>query len=445
MQASVEHLNRLLTSEGPQTSSQIQQRLGISQPTASRLIQRAGESIARIGRGRSSLYARIRSDFGNTRLPIYTINALGHHAQIASLIPLSGGGYLVEGEALQPYLLGHHGSGLFEDLPYFLQDSRPQGYLGRRLARQLSATYPENPEQWSSDHIIRYLIDHGSDLPGNLILGDVARARLNNTPITGISHRATHYPALAEQAIHGELPGSSAGGEQPKFTSYSEDRGHVIVKFSPAGSAPADVRWRDLLIAEYLAANTIANFGMPSAESLLHSFDSRIFLESRRFDREGQHGRKPMISLLMVHAEFVGSSGNWIDACEPLVKQKRLNHADFQQVLWLHHFGQWIGNSDMHLGNLSLTPSADGFTLLPAYDMLPMRYAPSAQGEIPERGYEVPLMRAGHHQVWKDSGVAAIEFWRQVEGESLISEDFKAIARKIGSDIQIAINVEAQG
>ncbi len=59
---------------------------------------------------------------------------------------------------------------------------------------------------------------------------------------SGASHRRPDersgtYPALAEAAIGGVLPGSSAGGEQPKFGAIvgtASGPEHVLVKFSPA-------------------------------------------------------------------------------------------------------------------------------------------------------------------------------------------------------------------
>ena len=43
--------------------------------------------------------------------------------------------------------------------------------------------------------------------------------------------------------MHGALPGSSAGGEQPKFCTIREDGHPVIVKLSPAGGSAPERRW----------------------------------------------------------------------------------------------------------------------------------------------------------------------------------------------------------
>ena len=73
----------------------------------------------------------------------------------------------------------------------------------------------------------------------------------------------------------------------------------------------------------------------------------------------------------------------------PVVRM-RLAAADLvDQVRILWWYGKLIGNTDMHLGNVSFRfrPDPRGrvqLNLAPAYDMLPMLYAPLSGGEIPE-------------------------------------------------------------
>ncbi len=64
------------------------------------------------------------------------------------------------------------------------------------------------------------------------------------------------YGELAKAAAQGEIPGSSAGGEQPKFTAFAmtpDGPRHVIVKFSEPDQGLVQEFWRDLLLAEHLA------------------------------------------------------------------------------------------------------------------------------------------------------------------------------------------------
>ena len=94
---------------------------------------------------------------------------------------------------------------------------------------------------------MRALIAHGEDVVGNLLLGDVARERFINAPLPVPVDRS-QYPTLAEAAERGDVPGSSAGGEQPKFTAFAGH--HVIVKFTAADAGPVARRWRDLLVRQ---------------------------------------------------------------------------------------------------------------------------------------------------------------------------------------------------
>ena len=74
-----------------------------------------------------------------------------------------------------------------------------------------------------------------------------------------MSLRLADYDELTRN-IDKRLPaGSSAGGEQPKFTSTVPVDGnplhdaHCIVKFTPPRGTPFGERWHDLLQLEHLA------------------------------------------------------------------------------------------------------------------------------------------------------------------------------------------------
>lgn len=112
---------------------------------------------------------------------------------------------------------------VFPGLPWFLDDLRPQGFLGRAFARRhgqaLEAGF--DPITWSERAVVESLLRFGSDLPGGFVLGQEALANallpLNEEPIPAESREAA-YPRLAEEALAGGILRSSAGGEQPKFT-----------------------------------------------------------------------------------------------------------------------------------------------------------------------------------------------------------------------------------
>jgi len=151
--------------------------------------------------------------------------------------------------------MGAGGDGLFDGLLYFPSDLRPQGFLGRQIAARLaqSGRYPFDPRTWNDQHTLQYLLDEGHDLPGNLLLGERSLYAYQHTSAHIVTDRQREYSRLVENILAGGAPGSSAGGKQQKFTAYTADTGHVIVRFSPAGDSPEAQRWRDLMMAESIA------------------------------------------------------------------------------------------------------------------------------------------------------------------------------------------------
>ena len=69
----------------------------------------------------------------------------------------------------------------------------------------------------------------GEDVPGNLVLGDESFTRWQ--ALDTVAHTRDDYPGLADATIAGHPPGSSAGGERPKFGVFVDGR-HRLVKFA---------------------------------------------------------------------------------------------------------------------------------------------------------------------------------------------------------------------
>ena len=370
---------------GRRSSRELQEALGVSQATVSRLIAAAGERVLRFGARRSARYAAARRLFdGGFALPLLLIDAEGAARRAGTLRGFGTRGFVVEGNALPAWLRGEAGDGVYDDLPYFLDDLRPVGFLGRLFARTVGAAIGlrEDARDWDADALGRCLLAAGEMLPGNVVLGEGAAARARVWTAEAVQSPQTEYPLLAERTLAGELPGSSAAGEQPKFTAWREGTGHVLVKFSPAGRNPEAARWRDLLYAEYHALEALRRHGFAAAEARVVEGGGRVFLELRRFDRSGAHGRLPMLSLAAVDAEFAGIGRDWSRCAETLAARGLLGADDASRIAALQRFGEQIGNTDMHLGNLSVAPEGEGFRLLPVYDMLPMALAPR-HGELP--------------------------------------------------------------
>ncbi len=435
-------LLELLRRRGWMTPAEIRTALDISQPTLSRQARRAGDGLLRVGAGPRARYAARREVFGSRdRQPVFAVSESGQVEQIATLHAVAPEGFFVETDGSEAWLLGDGGDGIYEDLPWFLEDLRPQGFLGRRIGQWLerNAGWPANPDYWDADTVGRFLLQHGEDVPGNLLLGEAAVERFLRRRPDVVSERGRHYAEMADAVIGGDHAGSSAGGEQPKFAAFAADAGHVLVKFSPRGGGPEARRWQDLLIAEWHALACLRNAGVAAVAAEIHHHDGRIFLEVPRFDRLGEFGRRASVTLTVVDMEFVGTGASWSRIASGLAERGLIDADTRARIEWLDLFGAWIANNDRHPGNISLLPGGSGFQLHPVYDMLPMAYAP-IRGEVPVPDYQPPIAsRLSGLAQWRDSGSHALAYWDRLREEPRLSEEFREIAAQCHGRVERAL------
>ena len=99
---------------------------------------------------------------------------------------------------------------------------------------------------------------------------------------------------------------------------------------------------------------------------------------------------------------------------------------DLARIQHLWWFGRLIANTDMHTGNLSFRPQTQ-LALAPAYDMLPMLYAPLPGGEVPVRAFEPPLPLPPQRPVWTAACAAAQAFWQRASQDTRISDEFRSV------------------
>ncbi len=425
-----ERLDAVMLQTGLASAITLSEKLDVSVPTLHRILHERGDQIVRLGSTKQARFALRRVLRGKkTPIPIYLINASGQGTQVCILDLMAPAGSLLQ---LQPLGLptdADYANGVWDGLPYPLYDMRPQGYLGRIFARQVAQylDVPTDPERWSDDHIVDVLSRLGADTPGNLIVGDDAYTlwlQAVSTPFSSAikeDEEAEYYPRLANKAVALIGIGSSAGGEFPKFTTQRELAGsntpHVIVKFSGADDSTPLRRWSDLLVCEHLALQTLrTQTELLAANSRILMSEGRTFLEVERFDRWGQWGRLPLISLASLDAAFIApGNADWPLVIKKLVSLGMGAKILVQEVLILWWFGRLIGNTDMHLGNLSfqLNQGADqaaNLCLAPAYDMLPMLYAPLSGGEVPVREFIGALPLPQQTEAWQIAYTAAISF-----------------------------------
>ncbi len=420
-----------ILSLGPAATNTLAAGTGMSRQTVNRKLRALGDSVIKFDKVRPPLYYAVKEAFGaGTEIDLAVVDPHGNTNLWGTLRPLAHGGFFLKTTPMAPDVLkGDNGDGMYEGLPYFLDDMRPQGFIGRQIARDLSAqsdVFPPDPRNWNQEQIGRYLVANGDDLPGNLKIGRMALDRVRRTPQKA---RREDYPELADKAVEGEVHGSSAGGEQSKFATYSREReAHVIVKFSPKGDGELAVRWRDILATEYIASEVLHENNIPAAELKVFEIQERLFLESLRFDRAGEYGRLPLISMQAVDNEFSGVGSGWLNVAKALNDKGLISWQHLFDIAVCWGFGKLIYNTDMHLGNISFLIDGSGFSLAPIYDMCSMGFAPKSSGEIPSYTFSPPDIDTSlsfiSDTVPLIKGMAKA-FWQKLMECNLISEGFR--------------------
>jgi hypothetical protein len=237
--------------------------------------------------------------------------------------------------------------------------------MGRAFARRHAEALGlgTDPQLWTAEGMLAALLRYGDDLPGDFVIGDAALERIQQTALrpptcVGVTQRLARYTEFAEAALAGDVPASSAGGEQPKFTvCVDEGSGtyrHLLVKFSPPRDTPSGRRWADLLLCEHLASETMRAHGLVACDTTWSEAGGRGFLGVRRFDRIGGHGRRGFVSLLALDSAYHGHLDNWVAAADRLQRDGWLGREDADTLRLLWWFGGLIGNTDMHFANVSL-------------------------------------------------------------------------------------------
>ena len=431
---------RLRLAEGPKSGTQMAKEMGISQPTATRALAAMGDEVMKIGQKKGSRYVLRDSGRGFGDVPVFGVDAEGKLKALGVITPVRPDGFVFT----QSDGIKVHSDGL----PWWLLDMRPQGYLGRAYATRYGAELglPSTVKEWTDSHALRALLVHGHDLVGNLLLGSMARDKFIAMPepvYLTQANKAEAYASMAVGASQGESPGSSAGGEQPKFTAYAEtDEGpqHVMVKFSEKLPSPVSQRWRDLLLAEHIALTTLRQAGVAAAQSAVVDFEGQRFLEVARFDRVGTLGRKALVSLAALDAEFVGAAHQpW-----PVVAQRLAalgavtpDAAETAQVLWA--FGALMGNTDMHAGNLSwMSEHGRPFNIAPAYDMTPMAFAPSSSGKLPDTVPAITLHACVRNEHWHTAQAMAQSYLEALRTSRQFSADFEVCIHALAAHMDSA-------
>lgn len=426
-------LVRQALAQGPQPTDALLARLQVSQATFSRTIQGLGREVIRFREPgiRTPRYALVRGEPVLSPQPVFRVDEDGRVSELGKVSFLGGGGTWVD--------LGGPGSRLHDGLPPAMAFAAPSGYLGARIAKGVSAQIgvPSSLRDWSDDHRVKFLCCLGSDVAGSLMWGaDSFAAHMAARQVAPIATADIPqvYPQLAAATTQTGA-GSSAGGEQPKFTCEIESRGHLIVKFARTGT-----RSSEMLVLEELALRSLDGAGIDAAPARYFESDGYGFLEIERFDRVGRFGRRGLISAGAIDDELFGMRDNWPSFAQRCEEAGILGPGSVRRVLVLTAFSELIGNGDRHFENLSLMTDEHGapVEVSPAYDMLPMMYAPVGGGIEPELRLVTPSFQSlgARPDVWEPAFRAAHVFWTTAAADARLSRAMRSIGTRNARQIK---------
>lgn len=157
-----------LLRQGSLTAKEITEQLQINQSTLSRRLTKIPE-IVKIGQSRSTRYILPRPLDNQWSFPLYQINEAGNAEKAGTLYSIwPGESCAVETASGQ--------SLIYDVMPWFLTDMRPQGFLGRAWGRDMNAAlhFPDDIKKWTGSQTLVALARAGDETVGNIIIGDMA-------------------------------------------------------------------------------------------------------------------------------------------------------------------------------------------------------------------------------------------------------------------------------
>lgn len=411
----------------PASSTELASFCNCDRSTITRQLKLLEAQLVASGRARATRYYLRRGTDSDT--PLYRVAETGQAEHFGTLIAVMPHGYIVKTP-------GETDDCFYDDLPWWLQDLRPQGFLGRNLAQALfksGVVATDDIDYWQDRDIFNALLHAKGDSPGNWLIGNLSYQQWLQHETAMVSE--ADFVKLATDAMAGEVVGSSAGGEQPKFCAFVDGK-HRLVKFTEPVTNANSQRWADLLLAEHLALTTLADFEIAATCSTIVRLDQRTFLSCERFDRVGTFGRKGLVSLRMVDMQFVGKPAEWPVIAQQLLKDKRITAQDAATIAVVWCFGRLIANTDMHTGNLSFYYADNGgLALAPVYDMLPMAFAPLRSGAMAS-SHPLTITPVAEGKYWRQAYPMAERFWQQLAEHADASSEFRAIAQSMQLELQ---------
>jgi hypothetical protein len=109
-----------------------------------------------------------------------------------------------------------------------------------------------------------------------------------------------------------------------------------------------------------------------------------------------------------------------------LARQKVITPEAHTRAALLYAFGSLIGNTDMHAGNLSFVGDhGQPYALSPAYDMLPMAFAPTSGGSVRDTLLAAYLHPAVGGDIWGKARELAMEYLTRLSQDTRFGDSFQ--------------------
>jgi hypothetical protein len=379
----------------------------------------------------------------NRHFPLFRLKEDAAVERLGHLESLPGEAFRAHLTTTRPNLARCADGDAFPGLPWYLDDLRPQGFLGRLHARR----HAHQPGVGlTGDHsppttLLKHLALTGGTGVGDILPGEPAL----HAALTALECPPDHvheadrnraYPERAQGLAIGAGISSGPGGEQPKFTATVAADGQrraVLVKFAKAGEGASAERWADLLVCEHLALQCLRDAGVAACRSQLIQSRGYTFLEVERFDRTPAIlGRRGFVSLVSLSEAFAReTTRDWGAAGEHLRALGWISADTALRMGQLHAFGRLIGNNHMHQGNLGFQLQDRGpLPLAPVYDMLPSSLAPCRSGALPALAPIAPTCRSSCDPLrW--AAPLATDYWNRVAASGLLrSKALRAMAKR---------------
>jgi serine/threonine-protein kinase HipA len=283
--------------------------------------------------------------------------------------------------------------------PDYLADSRafpldpaglpltPAEFTGEQLGAPLMALEDALPDDWgrrllilwhglargqqAEPYLLRAMAGRGLGALAFLPPGEVPSATDDSAALADLE---TLQEAARRLEENGEVDteyrlllaaGSSPGGARPKALLRDAD-GHWIAKFS---SRRDEV---DVVGLEAASLQLAREAGLEVAEFRLENLaGGRRVLLVKRFDIAPQGGRRHMLSLRALLQAGGYYVLRYVDLIAALRRHSAQPETDVPRLYRQMVFNALLGNTDDHLKNFWMLCDARGYTLSPAFDLLP--------------------------------------------------------------------------